>query len=957
MSRFLLALALLFAPAAWAQNATFGGCAKGTTSATCLAGNGALNNSQTVFTTQAAINAVNNGIVPNTSKGQTIVLAGNVPLTLALGDPGGYDAGFQIKVVNGDVYSGPGSGRGKLIDGHVTGSLPFTLRQLYPGQSTDISLQNGAWIASKSLERWRAPPTNTYAIPVQTISALTANIAAVTGATSLNDLNISAVSSGTVLVGCGLYNGASYLAQIVNTYGNTTTGHYLLDTNVGTIGSTSLTIGCGVATVGSTDYLQTGDTMNVSGNTPSGYNATGATPIIVNATQVVYPIPSNPGAATVLGTVTDTIQYLELYADYTNGLQWPATATGATAASWAAGTITYAVTSSSGLHTGDNGTFVGFSPAGYNGTCSITVVDGTHVSCSGSNPGTQTTLGKLIVGPNDCLARGVGNACFAMGASLIQANDNFDAYGASNPGFTFVRINAAAGNNDLSNIHFSPHYSLTDGGKGFILNGSTSNTGGTATGDPTSTQTGNTNGTLQLYFSAVVEVQNLILTVPNGVNNACMDVLQGGMAYLLGNVKFLNCGAAGLNEDTQARVYYNGQILIACPGNSPPTFFNIKAGSVMQAVPLGNGGNAAIAFEGACSFTQFVFGTQNAVVALSSTPVLTNGFTIAGSPWVLHNGATLTNVNATLPGTGTSLVDTGGSVSQTSPFVVNECDGNNSGTTTCTFSQTNNATWLQLDVTASGGAGGNGASLGAAGSGSGGAAGGAGSHTVVRTLWASMVGPPTGCTVTIPAAHVGGAIGGGNLTTVQCGSNPSFRFGAGGDGANGSSAAAAGGGGGGGATSGSTGTTAAGAAGIGGAAGNTGTGVSISGPGGAGGGGSSAVGLAAAGGGSAGAPSAGGGGQGCNGAVANTGGSSLSGVSFAGASTAAATPGANDAAGNGLGGGGGAASASNSGATGGGNGGVPGGGGGGGGSLCNAATGTAGVGGQGGAARVVATQF
>jgi cyclophilin family peptidyl-prolyl cis-trans isomerase len=122
--------------------------------------------------------------------------------------------------------------------------------------------------------------------------------------------------------------------------------------------------------------LATGDTITVSGFTPSGYNGTfkvtGVTGNQVTYTATASGLP----AATVFGTA------VKAYA--------------VTKATESGTTVTLTTASTTGLNTGDTITVSGFTPAGYNGTFTITNVTGTTITYTATASGLAdaTVLGK-----------------------------------------------------------------------------------------------------------------------------------------------------------------------------------------------------------------------------------------------------------------------------------------------------------------------------------------------------------------------------------------------------------------------------------------------------------------------------------------------------------------------------------------------------------------------------------
>jgi len=86
--------------------------------------------------------------VQNGDKGKTIALGGSAYYTLTVNAASGYDADFQVRVLNEDT------GRGKLLA--VNGITSYIL---WPGQSVVIYAQNDVWHLDKPFEAWAAGPT------------------------------------------------------------------------------------------------------------------------------------------------------------------------------------------------------------------------------------------------------------------------------------------------------------------------------------------------------------------------------------------------------------------------------------------------------------------------------------------------------------------------------------------------------------------------------------------------------------------------------------------------------------------------------------------------------------------------------------------------------------------------------------------------------------------------------
>lgn len=94
-------------------------------------------------------------------------------------------------------------------------------------------------------------------------------------------------------------------------------------------------------------------------------------------------------------------------------------ATAITAVTWSSGTATYTMAAvPAGIAVGDQVSFAGFTPSGYNGDFAVTAVTGTTISVAmATNPGTETVLGTLVAGGGainvEVLGVNVGNSLTA----------------------------------------------------------------------------------------------------------------------------------------------------------------------------------------------------------------------------------------------------------------------------------------------------------------------------------------------------------------------------------------------------------------------------------------------------------------------------------------------------------------------------------------------------------------
>jgi hypothetical protein len=97
--------------------------------------------------------------VVNTEKGFLLQLSGNTFYDLILGDPTTYDADFSIAVFNGDVYTGPGSGRAKRVMFNGT-IMPGGV--LWPGQWIYIFRYGNTWVSNPRDQRWKPGVSPTF---------------------------------------------------------------------------------------------------------------------------------------------------------------------------------------------------------------------------------------------------------------------------------------------------------------------------------------------------------------------------------------------------------------------------------------------------------------------------------------------------------------------------------------------------------------------------------------------------------------------------------------------------------------------------------------------------------------------------------------------------------------------------------------------------------------------------
>lgn len=88
----------------------------------------------------------------NAEKGFLFQLSGNTFYDFILGDPATYDADFSVAIFNGDVYTGPGSGRAKRI---MFNGVMAPGGFLWPGQWIYVFRYGSTWVANPRDTRWK----------------------------------------------------------------------------------------------------------------------------------------------------------------------------------------------------------------------------------------------------------------------------------------------------------------------------------------------------------------------------------------------------------------------------------------------------------------------------------------------------------------------------------------------------------------------------------------------------------------------------------------------------------------------------------------------------------------------------------------------------------------------------------------------------------------------------------
>jgi hypothetical protein len=142
---------------------------------------------------------------------------------------------------------------------------------------------------------------------------------------------------------------------------------------------------------------QVGQSVVISGMTPSGYNGTYTITSVPSFNSFTYTLNTNPGTATGFGTAYDTPAVLATGSHYSLTLLGTGASSSISAASWASGTATITTSSAPllGFSPGARVVISGMTPSGYNGTFTITAVNSpTQFTFSlATNPGTATAFG------------------------------------------------------------------------------------------------------------------------------------------------------------------------------------------------------------------------------------------------------------------------------------------------------------------------------------------------------------------------------------------------------------------------------------------------------------------------------------------------------------------------------------------------------------------------------------
>ena len=177
----------------------------------------------------------------------------------------------------------------------------------------------------------------------------------------------------------------------------------------------------GVATItaagGPPGGFSVGESVTISGMTPSGYDGTFTIVSVLSSTQFTYALTTNPGAAAAFGNVTPNAGGVNVLT-YT-GVDWQFVGTAGTevagphlvltvtpsgsiaAANWAddVATITTTAALPESLWVGESVTISGMTPSGYDGTFTIvSVLSSSQFTYDlTTNPGTATGFGGVTV--------------------------------------------------------------------------------------------------------------------------------------------------------------------------------------------------------------------------------------------------------------------------------------------------------------------------------------------------------------------------------------------------------------------------------------------------------------------------------------------------------------------------------------------------------------------------------
>lgn len=511
-------------------------------------GGGLLTNAQNYITSNVVLADAHNGKTLAMAGATHQYIAGNACSTYANGD-------MQFRVVNKANYTGVGSdARGVTVK--LSGIAPFIVM---PGQTADAICQNGSWSVAKE-NRWR-PPLADALKATKRLDILTASWSGWTGEGYIagNQVVVTTTTTGSLAVGMGLFGtGVPTDALIIRQGYDTANGLkvFYLDKAIGTAESAgtasapiALTAGGVTATVADTAYLSSLDKSTVSDMSPSGYNITSKPVWLVDSTTLTWGVESDPGTASVMGTVRNISGYVWYFTDPSDGRNlYDSMSTLDITASGTTAIVTVADTSD--LVEGEPVSVTDALPAVFNVAGSaIHIIDGTHFSytLAAAHTGSAIDQGTATFGPNDGFGPEVGGALKTMAYCLTSiALNSLDVplYGPSG-GSTYTMCRGAANTTDEGEggssgddpdetdpaaVHFSGgqlctggHCWIVSGGPGFVIKANGTNIGSIEAHEA----------------SARLFLQNLI--IDNLDDKSCTNAVFWGQFFHFHNITYRRC--------------------------------------------------------------------------------------------------------------------------------------------------------------------------------------------------------------------------------------------------------------------------------------------------------------------------------------------------------------------------------------------------------------------------------
>lgn len=236
-------------------------------------------------------------------------------------------------------------------------------------------------------------------------------------------------------------------------------------------------------------------------------------------------------------------------------------------------------------------------------------------------------LGIDTVGATDGLASGTAAFATTNHALNYFCCDQTD-YSGIETAQTIVQINVAG--TDPTRAHWSPHPAApgAQGAAAITIDG-----GGTAV----------LSGGLQLYFGAVVSLQNI--TIQNASGNGA-DIQQNATLYLPSAVTIGACSGSGINLADGGLLYAAGTVTLS--GNCT-SIFNLTNGAKLD-MPAGSG----IALSTNITATQFI--AMSGSCAVFGNPTITlNGHTFTGNRCALSGLSYLGLGGGALIGSGDNI--------------------------------------------------------------------------------------------------------------------------------------------------------------------------------------------------------------------------------------------------------------------------------------------------------------